>query len=343
LVRLHDALGELPHTDTHPSYHAHATICYLLPGLGRKYAGRPLVKGATVTVSRLTLCDRQGKESVIPLTAREPAYAGNGNGKGKYGVNIGPSGPANKSLPAHFTGESRDSSGRLYHWQDGHRMAGDHYAGVAEHMRDVTRALAGSHPAIPHAKRSVELAAEAAQSPEKLVRNERRRKEISDAVVQAFYLTHDVNSRPLADVSSEASHHIRRAILHAHAANEYARKLPEHIEGNSVGKSLPPNFTGEAKDATGRLYRWEQGVRKERVQPGVSRQEAGGSGQGLPPANGPLPTGAQPSKEDAKRIMASIQPPERLKEKHDDYFVMDDNTVIVPSEKLRHSRGGRLP
>lgn len=40
LVAIHEKLGSLPHTDTHPEYHPHATIARVRPGLGAKYAAR---------------------------------------------------------------------------------------------------------------------------------------------------------------------------------------------------------------------------------------------------------------------------------------------------------------
>lgn len=37
LVKLNKKFKELPHTSTYPDYHPHATICYLKPGLAKKY------------------------------------------------------------------------------------------------------------------------------------------------------------------------------------------------------------------------------------------------------------------------------------------------------------------
>lgn len=37
LNRLNKLFKELPHTSTYPDYHPHATICYLKPGLAKKY------------------------------------------------------------------------------------------------------------------------------------------------------------------------------------------------------------------------------------------------------------------------------------------------------------------
>ncbi len=40
LRHIHQITAALPHTDTHPHYRAHATICYVKPGLGKAYLGR---------------------------------------------------------------------------------------------------------------------------------------------------------------------------------------------------------------------------------------------------------------------------------------------------------------
>ncbi len=65
--RLNKALSKLPHVKTHPRYIPHVTICYLKPGLGRRYTGWPLVEGETVTISELVYADKHGNRTAITL------------------------------------------------------------------------------------------------------------------------------------------------------------------------------------------------------------------------------------------------------------------------------------
>lgn len=62
--------GALEHTDTHPEYVPHATIAYLKPGLGKKYAGNDALNGTTATIDRLTFSAADGKVVDIPLTGK---------------------------------------------------------------------------------------------------------------------------------------------------------------------------------------------------------------------------------------------------------------------------------
>ncbi len=74
LRRLNARLGALPHTETHPGgYKPHATIAYLKPGEGAKYAGKPVpgVSGREVTVSAVTFSDRNRNQVDIKLAAGE--------------------------------------------------------------------------------------------------------------------------------------------------------------------------------------------------------------------------------------------------------------------------------
>lgn len=68
LTRLHQAIcATAPHTDTHPKYQPHATIAYLKPGMGAKYAGRNDLEGAEGIAHEVVHSDRDGNETRIPL------------------------------------------------------------------------------------------------------------------------------------------------------------------------------------------------------------------------------------------------------------------------------------
>lgn len=70
LYDLNSKLGELPHTDTHPSYTPHATIAYVKPGLGSIYAaGLPSVKGSAV-VDKLVFSDPKKNKATIDLGSK---------------------------------------------------------------------------------------------------------------------------------------------------------------------------------------------------------------------------------------------------------------------------------
>lgn len=58
----------LPHTDTFPEYKPHATVAYVKPGLGKRFAGDASVAGRTMTLDRLTFSGQDGKKIEIPLT-----------------------------------------------------------------------------------------------------------------------------------------------------------------------------------------------------------------------------------------------------------------------------------
>lgn len=68
LHRLNQKIADaFPHTDTHPDYQPHATVAYVKPGLGERYAGDASLEGQTVTVDRVTLSGQDGTRSEIPL------------------------------------------------------------------------------------------------------------------------------------------------------------------------------------------------------------------------------------------------------------------------------------
>jgi DNA repair protein RadC len=59
--------GAVANTDTHPEYKPHATIAYLKPGLGKKYAGDDSLVGRTVTVRSVTFSSKDGTLTEIRL------------------------------------------------------------------------------------------------------------------------------------------------------------------------------------------------------------------------------------------------------------------------------------
>ena len=72
LHRINLKLSGLPHIDTHTGYKPHATVAYLKPGEGHKYAGKPLpgVTGKTVDLAELTFSDKDKKRETIKLRRR---------------------------------------------------------------------------------------------------------------------------------------------------------------------------------------------------------------------------------------------------------------------------------
>ena len=54
LTDVHNKLGKLENDDSHPKYNVHITLAYLLPGKGKKYAGRTEFVGKTFPVNKVT-------------------------------------------------------------------------------------------------------------------------------------------------------------------------------------------------------------------------------------------------------------------------------------------------
>jgi 2'-5' RNA ligase len=69
LHRLHETLGALPHTDTHPDYKPHATIAYLKKWSGRRYANKniPGATGETFPVHSIRFSSKDRRKTDIPL------------------------------------------------------------------------------------------------------------------------------------------------------------------------------------------------------------------------------------------------------------------------------------
>lgn len=67
LKRLHKLISQLPNVSTHPTYTPHATIAYVNPGEGRKYAGKNFLRGASLVVDRMTFSGKDGTQIIIPF------------------------------------------------------------------------------------------------------------------------------------------------------------------------------------------------------------------------------------------------------------------------------------
>lgn len=83
LHRLNKLIADaLPNTDTHPEYKPHATVAYVKPGLGKKYAGNPIMQGDSFTIKEIVFSGQDGTKTVIPLGGKRigipqiPAMAG---------------------------------------------------------------------------------------------------------------------------------------------------------------------------------------------------------------------------------------------------------------------------
>lgn len=75
LRRLNAKIAALPNSEKHPDYKPHATIAYLKPGSGKKYAGKPVpgVSGAEITIDTLTFSGKNGEKVEIPLSGESKA------------------------------------------------------------------------------------------------------------------------------------------------------------------------------------------------------------------------------------------------------------------------------
>lgn len=58
---------EMEHTDTYPDYKPHATIAYVKPGLGKKYAAKLSLEGKEATLSTVTFSSKTGEKTALPL------------------------------------------------------------------------------------------------------------------------------------------------------------------------------------------------------------------------------------------------------------------------------------
>ncbi len=67
LIDLHQEIGDLPCSDTHPTYRPHITLGYTRPGCGEKYVGRDDVAGKTVFCDTLIFSSKSRQRTAIPL------------------------------------------------------------------------------------------------------------------------------------------------------------------------------------------------------------------------------------------------------------------------------------
>ena len=67
LTKIHNRLGKLENDDSHPTYNIHITLAYLLPGQGKKYAGRTEFVGKTFQFNEVFFGDTNGKDTRIGL------------------------------------------------------------------------------------------------------------------------------------------------------------------------------------------------------------------------------------------------------------------------------------
>lgn len=72
LEKLHKKLLALPNSNEYPEYRPHATIAYLAPGMGVRYARQPLpgVTGKNSVLGFLTFSAKDGQKTTLPLTAQ---------------------------------------------------------------------------------------------------------------------------------------------------------------------------------------------------------------------------------------------------------------------------------
>lgn len=67
LVALNKSFKELPHTSEYPDYHAHATICYLKPGLAKKYIPKFSDVDLKVDTEKIVYSKPDGVKKDYPL------------------------------------------------------------------------------------------------------------------------------------------------------------------------------------------------------------------------------------------------------------------------------------
>ncbi len=100
LRRLNRELASLPHTDTHPTYHPHATIAYVRAGLGQEWAARFGAVDAVVVVDTVVFSDRSKNKTRtllaaplagVELSATDPPPAP-ASGTGTWSPYTGPKG-----------------------------------------------------------------------------------------------------------------------------------------------------------------------------------------------------------------------------------------------------------
>lgn len=70
LHQLYALIGRIvPTHTTFPDYRPHATICYLRPGRGKKYAGNATLAGQKITATSIVFSGKRGHRETLPLTS----------------------------------------------------------------------------------------------------------------------------------------------------------------------------------------------------------------------------------------------------------------------------------
>src|SRR5581483_10848623 len=68
LHRLHKEIGQIvPVKESDFEYHPHATVAYVKPDVASRYKGMKLADGMSFTVYSITVSDRDGRHTQIPL------------------------------------------------------------------------------------------------------------------------------------------------------------------------------------------------------------------------------------------------------------------------------------
>ncbi len=71
LHRINGKLAKLPHTNTHGAYVPHATLSYVKPGLGKKWAGSDALEGQQALIGHVVFSSKNGTKTTIPLKAKQ--------------------------------------------------------------------------------------------------------------------------------------------------------------------------------------------------------------------------------------------------------------------------------
>lgn len=75
LHKMYAMIGRiLPVHTTFPVYHPHATIAYLKPGMGKKYAGNTSLSGTKITFSSAVFSGKDGYKENLPLGMPASAF-----------------------------------------------------------------------------------------------------------------------------------------------------------------------------------------------------------------------------------------------------------------------------
>lgn len=141
--------GSAPHVDTFPTYEPHATIAYLKPGMGAKYAGMKDLDGIEGIADEVVHSDRNAEETRIPLKAthRLPMSADEESGHWVTidGAHVEIKGGVITKGPSHLVGRSTKDHARIK--TDTAHAASGQAAGVKTHAMHDAAAKAHSEAA----------------------------------------------------------------------------------------------------------------------------------------------------------------------------------------------------